>query len=77
MKKRKLFFCLGRMTWKDEKGKEHTTIEKYVGTINPLNKDMYFEGAWFDEDNKCAGTVVITKDDFKAEIFSCKELKID
>ena len=75
MKKRKLYFCIGRLSWKDEKGKEHTTTEKYVGTINALNKETYFEGAWFDEYNKCAGTIVITKDDFKKEIVSCKELK--
>lgn len=76
-KAKKLYLCLEKYTYTDDEGKEHETIQKYIGTINPLRKEKYFEGAWFDEDNKCAGTVVITKDNFKAEIFSCKELKID
>ena len=76
-KAKKLYFLVGKLSWKDDKGKEHTTIEKYVGTINPLSKEKYFEGAWFDEDNRCAGTVEISKENYKQEIISCKELTIE
>ena len=76
-KAKKLYLCIESMEWEDDKGEKHTSIEKYVGTINPLSKDNYFEGAWFDENNKCAGTVEISKEDYKQRITSCKELTIE
>ena len=78
MKKvKKLYLCLEKYTYTDDEGKEHETIQKYIGTINPLKKEKYFEGAWFDEDNRCAGTVEISKEDFTKQIISCKELEIE
>ena len=70
-KAKKLYLCI------EHEGKKQSAIEKYVGTINPLSKQKYFEGAWFDEDNKCAGTVEISKEDFKKQIISCKEIEIE
>ena len=78
MKKvKKLYLCLEKYTYTDDEGKEHETIQKYIGTINPLNKEKYFEGAWFDENNRMAGSIELSKDDFKKTIYSCKELKIE
>ena len=76
-KAEKLYLCIEHAEWVDDEGKKQTAIEKYVGTINPLSKQKYFEGAWFDEDNKCAGTVEISKEDFKKQIISCKEIGIE
>ena len=76
-KAKKLYLCTENMEWEDDKGKKHNAIQKYIGTINPIGKQKYFEGAWFDEDNKCAGTVEISKEDFKKQIISCKELTIE
>ena len=78
MKKvKKLYLCLEKFTYTDDKGKEHDTVQKYIGTINPLKKEEYFEGAWFDEENRMAGSVVFSKEDFKKTISSCKELEIE
>ena len=73
--KKKLFYCLGKITYKNENGIECTSIEKYVGTISPMKKDEYFCGAWFDgDDNSCQGTITLSKEQFKEEIISCREL---
>ena len=78
MKKvKKLYLCLEKYTYADDEGKEHETIQKYIGTINSLNKEKYFEGAWFDENNRMAGSIELSKEDFKKTIYSCKELKIE
>ncbi len=76
-KTKKLYLCLEKYTYADDEGKEHETIQKYIGTINPLNKDRYFEGAWFDENNRMAGSVELSKDDFKKAIISFRELEIE
>lgn len=76
-KAKKLYLCLEKYTYTDDKGKEHNTVQKYIGTINPLKKEEYFEGAWFDEENRMAGSVVFSKGDFKKTISSCKELEIE
>lgn len=76
-KAKKLYFCIEKWTYTDDEGKEHDTIQKYIGTINPLKKEKYFEGAWFDEENRVAGSVEFSKEDFKKTISSCKELKIE
>lgn len=76
-KAKKLYLCLEKYTYTDDEGKEHETIQKYIGTINPLKKENYFEGAWFDEENRMAGSVEISKEDFKKTIYSCKELEIE
>lgn len=72
--KKKLYFLTGHTTWKDDEGKVFQSIDHYVGNINPLDSEKYFEGAWFDENNLCAGTVVLSKETYKQEIISCKEL---
>ena len=76
-KTEKLYLCFEKYTYTDDNGKEHETIQKYIGTINPLNKDRYFEGAWFDENNRMAGSVEFSKDDFKKTIISFRELEIE
>ncbi len=76
-KAKKLYLCIEHAEWVDDEGKKQTAIEKYVGTINPLSKDKYFEGAWFDENNNLQGSRVFSKEEFKTEIFSCKELEIE
>lgn len=76
-KTKKLYICLAKCAYTDDKGKEHVSLEKYIGTINPLKKEKYFEGAWFDEDNRMAGSIELSKDDFKNTVMSCKELQIE
>ena len=76
-KAKKLYIWIENYTYADDKGKEHETIQKYIGTINPLNKEKYFEGAWFDENNRMAGSVEFSQEDFKKTISSCKELEIE
>jgi hypothetical protein len=76
-KTKKLYLCIEKYSYVDDNGKEHETIQKYIGTINSLNKDRYFEGAWFDENNSMAGSVELSKDDFKKTIISFRELKIE
>lgn len=76
-KTKKLYLCLEKCTYTDDEGKEQESIEKYIGTINPLKKEKYFEGAWFDGNNRMAGSVEFSKEDFKKTIFSCKELEIE
>ena len=76
-KAKKLYFCIEKYTYTDDEGKEHETVQKYIGTINPLNKDRYFEGAWFDENNSMAGSVEFSKDDFRKTIISFRELEIE
>lgn len=44
-KAKKLYLCIEHAEWVDDEGKKQTAIEKYVGTINPLSKEKYFEGA--------------------------------
>lgn len=76
MKKRKaaLFLCIENYKMKDDRGREVEGLAKYVGKINALDKDNYFEGAWFDDDGTCLGTVKFSKEDFVAQISSCKEI---
>ena len=76
-KAKKLYLCIEHAKWVDDEGKKQTSIEKYVGTINPLSKEKYFEGAWFDENNRLAGSIELSKEDFKKQTISCKELEIE
>ena len=76
-KTKKLYLCIEKCSYVDDNGKEHETIQKYIGTINTLNKEKYFEDAWFDVNNEIAGSVELSKEDFIKTISSCKELEIE
>lgn len=76
MNKRKsaLYLCIENYKIKDDRGRDVEGVAKYVGKISPLDKENYFDGAWFDEEGNCLGTIKFNKEDFIAQICSCKEI---
>jgi len=74
--KKKLYLLRVQTTWKNDEGIEESSIDTYIGTISPMDRNKYFEGAWFDEDNQFVGSVSLSKEQFNTEIKSCKELTI-
>jgi len=76
MIKNKLYLLRVKCTSKGEDGKEIVSIDTYIGSISPMNRNKYFEGAWFDENNQFVSAVTLSKEQFNKEAQCCRELSV-